>query len=93
VVKLLLERGDVDPNHPNVNGLIPLVSARGGEHEGVVKLLLVREDAGPDRGDKIDRIPPEHASTLDVPLKRKRSINGEEEEETAKRARGGGNGS
>jgi len=59
----------------------------------VVQLLLERGDPGLDRGDKIDRIPPEHAGTMGVPLKRKRSIEGGEEEEKAKRVRREGNGS
>lgn len=59
----------------------------------MVKLLLVREDACPDRRDKIDRVPPEHSGTIGVPLKRKRSIDREKEEEMAKRVRREGNGS
>lgn len=46
-----------------------------------------------DRGDNIDLIPPEHASTISVPLKRKSSMDREEEEEKAKRVRREGIGS
>jgi len=40
VVKLLLEREDVDPNYPGVNDLTPLGYAAVKGHERIVKLLL-----------------------------------------------------
>ena len=57
VVRLLLERSDVDPNGQDVNDRSPLVYAALEGHEGVVKLLLEREDIDPNRPDVNDRTP------------------------------------
>ena len=55
MVKLLLEREEVNPVKPNGGGRTPLSSAAGNGNEGVVKLLLERDEVNPDRPDKIRR--------------------------------------
>ena len=57
VVKLLLERGNVDPDRPDKNNEGPLGLAAIKGHEGVVKLLLERQDVDPNRPDKNDVTP------------------------------------
>jgi len=52
VVKLLLEREDVDPNRPDKHGATPLGYAVYGGNGRVVKLLLGREDVDPNRPDE-----------------------------------------
>ena len=52
VVKVLLERKNVDPNHPNKNDRTPLACAALNGHERVVNLLLEREDVDPNRPGK-----------------------------------------
>ena len=52
VVKILLERGDVDPNRLDKYSQTPLVSAAIMGHEGVVKLLLERENVDPNLREK-----------------------------------------
>ena len=88
VVKLLLERRDVDSDRPDVNGWTPLVCAAEGGHEGVMKLLLNRGENDFDPGDRIDRTPLGCASTINTPVKRKKEQEGKEEEGKAKRMRG-----
>ena len=52
VVKMLLERGDVNPDQPDTGyGQTPLSCAALGGHEGVVKMLLEREEVNPDKPD------------------------------------------
>jgi len=52
VVKILLEREDVNPNHPGAgHGWTPLTLAAGSGHEGVVKLLLERDGVDPNQTD------------------------------------------
>jgi len=52
VVKMLLERGDVNPNQADTYyGQTPLWQAGSEGHKGVVKLLLGREDVNPNRAD------------------------------------------
>ena len=55
VVRLLLQREDVDPNRPDNNDRAPLGCAAVEGHEGVVKLLLERENVDPNHPDKNDR--------------------------------------
>ena len=50
VVKILLEREDINLNQPcTLCGRGPLAWAAKGGHEGIVKMLLERGDANPDR--------------------------------------------
>jgi len=49
VVKILLERGDIDPDRTDNDGRTPLWGAASGGHEGVVKMLLERYDVNPDK--------------------------------------------
>ena len=51
VVKMLLERDDVDPNKPGEGGQTPLFLAARAGHEELVKLFLRREDINPDKPD------------------------------------------
>jgi len=52
VVKMLLERGDVNPNQVDTEyGQTPLWRAALGGYDGVVKRLLEREDVDPERPD------------------------------------------
>jgi len=59
VVKLLLEREDIDPNTADTfSERTPLSWAAENGHEGVVKLLLGRKDTNPNTTDTIyDRTP------------------------------------
>ena len=50
-MKLLLARGDADPNKPNNYGETPLLRASENGHEGVVRLLLTRGDVNPGKPD------------------------------------------
>ena len=59
VIRLLLEREDVDPDHHNKDGHAALAHAVFEGHEGVVKLLLEREDVDPNRPDE-NNITPLH---------------------------------
>ena len=55
IVKLLLERKDVNPNIPDTwRGQTPLSHAAANGHEGTVKLLLGRKDVNPDIPDTWD---------------------------------------
>ena len=63
VVKLLLERGNVDPNRPDARDRTPVASAALMGHEGVVKLLLERENVDPNRPDSYGRTPLVNAAT------------------------------
>ena len=58
VVKILLEREDVNPNHAVAEyGWTPLELAAAGGHEGVAKMLLERNDVNPDRPNKYGGTP------------------------------------
>ena len=57
VVKVLLGRGDVNPDKPDNNGKIPLHLAAWWGHEGVVKVLLGRGDVNPDKPDNYGKTP------------------------------------
>ena len=56
-MKLLLERGDVDPNLPDSDGRTPLWLSAKRREEGVVKLLLARSDVDPNSPDGNGRTP------------------------------------
>ena len=49
VVKILLERDDINPEKPSESGHTPLCYAAEGGHEGVVELLLERDDVNPEK--------------------------------------------
>ena len=52
VVKMLLERDDVNPDQPDTKyGWTPLSWAAENGHEGIVKMFLERDDVNPDRSD------------------------------------------
>ena len=52
MVKLLLERDDLNPNQVDTDcGQTPLWQACYSGHDGVVKLLLGREDVNPNQAD------------------------------------------
>ena len=51
VVRVLLERKNVDPNRPDIYDRTPLGWAAIEGHEGVVKILLERESVDPNRPD------------------------------------------
>ena len=57
IVKLLLGRGDVNPDSLDKYGQTPLSLAAMRGHEGIVKLLLGREDVNPDSSSKSGRTP------------------------------------
>ena len=42
-MKILLERGDVNPDSSDDNGWTPLSYAANSRHEGIVKMLRERE--------------------------------------------------
>ena len=56
-MKVLLTRGDVDPNEPGWSGLTPLCCAAADGHEGVVETLLGWADVDPDKPDDNGRSP------------------------------------
>jgi len=52
VVKVLLEREDIDPNIAETqDGQTPLALAAESGHEGIVKILLERQDTNPNTAD------------------------------------------
>jgi len=59
VVRILLERSEVNPNTPDTEyGRVPLSWAAGSGHQGVVRTLLGRGDTNPDIPDtKYGRTP------------------------------------
>ena len=59
VIKMILEREDVNPNQADTEyGWTPLEWAADSGHSGVVKMLLQREDVNPDRaGSKYGQTP------------------------------------
>ena len=54
-MKILLGRGDVNPNKPDSQGQTPLQCATQNGHEGVVKILLGRGNVNPNEPDKRGR--------------------------------------
>jgi len=57
IVKLLLDRKDVNPDSGDNFGRTPLWCAALGGHEGIVKLLLDRKEVNPDSRDDFGRTP------------------------------------
>ena len=57
VVKILLGRGEIDPDKPDNDGRTPLWQAAWNGHEGVVKILLGREGVNPDKPDILGQTP------------------------------------
>ena len=57
VVKILLGRGEVNPDKTDKFGTTPLSAAAQNGHEGVVKRLLGREEVNPDKVDVDGRTP------------------------------------
>jgi len=57
VVRLLVERGDVDNNAKDSYGQTPLSYAAGNGHEAVVRLLVERDDADINAKDNYGRTP------------------------------------
>ena len=49
VVRILLERSDINADGPDRGGRTPLMWASGRESEGVVRILLERNDVNPDK--------------------------------------------
>jgi len=62
VVKLLLEREEVNPDKPDDLDRTPLSYAASGGYEGVVKLLLEREEVNSDKPDDGGRTPLSYAA-------------------------------
>ena len=58
----MLERGDVDPILPDINGLTPVENATINGHERVVKLLQEWENHDPNRLNESSRAPPTNAT-------------------------------
>ena len=48
VAEILLEQGEINPDEPNNHGLTPLWCAVRNWYEGVVKVLLGRNDINPN---------------------------------------------
>ena len=57
VVKILLGRGDINPDIPNNDGDTPLCWAAITGRDGVVKILLGQDDVNPDKPDNRGRTP------------------------------------
>jgi len=58
ILKVLLERKDVNPDHADTEyGRTPLSWAAGRGHKGIVKILLKRDDVNPDQADKSGKTP------------------------------------
>ena len=57
MVKLLLDRKEVNPDSKENYSTTPLLRAAEGGHEGIVKLLLDREEVNPDSEDHYCKTP------------------------------------
>ena len=51
MVKLLLGRGDLDPDELDEDGRTPLLWAARNRHDKVVKISLGRDDVDPNKPD------------------------------------------
>ena len=56
-MKIPLGWGGVDPDRPDNDGQTPLISAVWKGDEGVVKILLKRDDINPDKPDNDGQTP------------------------------------
>ena len=56
-MKILLKRGEIDPDKPANDGRTPLSHAARNGREGVVRILLEWEEINPDRLDTFGRTP------------------------------------
>ena len=57
VVRILVERKDVNPNTPEEDGRTPLSWAAENGHDGIVRILLERNDINPTTADKYGLTP------------------------------------
>ena len=57
MLKILEERGGVDPNRPDIYGKTPPLCVAHSGYQGVVKILLERGDINPDKPDKYHQTP------------------------------------
>ena len=57
MVKLLLDRKEVNPDSKDMDGKTPLWNAATRGHEGIVKLLLDRKEVNPNSRDKHGQTP------------------------------------
>ena len=57
VVKMLLRRGEINPDKPDNDGRTPLWGAALSRHEQVVKILLARDDVNPNIPDSRGQTP------------------------------------
>jgi len=57
IIKVLLDRSDVNPNQLGAWGKSPLWLAAGGGHEGVVRILLERSDIIPEEAGEWGQTP------------------------------------
>ncbi|PUU74521.1 ankyrin repeat-containing domain protein, partial [Tuber borchii] len=64
IVRLLLDRGDANPDSRDSSGRTPLSFAASGGHEGVVKLLLGRKDVNSNSLDADGRTPLSYATSM-----------------------------
>ena len=57
MVKILLQREEVNPEKPDDHGRTPLWYAASCGHEGMVRMLLRREEVNPDSRDNDGKTP------------------------------------
>ena len=57
VVKMLLRRGEINPDKPDNDGRTPLWGAALSGHREVVKILLARDDVNPNKPDSRGQTP------------------------------------
>ena len=57
MIKILLERADVNPDKPDNNGRTPLFHAAFEGREGMVKIILEREGVNPNKADNCGKTP------------------------------------
>ena len=62
VVKILLGRGEINPDKPDIGGQTPLLYAAQNGYEEVVKILLGRGEVNPDKPDIDGQAPLSYAA-------------------------------